>query len=143
MITSILYKCSKCKQDKLEYEFHKNKAHKNGLENWCKNCVQEQGAIKRKLNPKNHREHTWKAKGIKNPDGSQFKYSDYENMYELQEGKCGICGIYTDNVVLDADHNHKTGVIRGLLHQNCNNGLGCFKDSLELLEKAKQYLNKE
>lgn len=37
---------------------------------------------------------------------------------------------------------HKTGVFRGWLCNNCNFGLGQFKDSHELLQNAIAYLNK-
>jgi hypothetical protein len=41
---------------------------------------------------------------------------------------------------LRIDHNHSTGKYRGLLCDNCNIGLGHFKDSPELLRKAIRYL---
>jgi len=41
---------------------------------------------------------------------------------------------------LAVDHEHSTGTIRGLLCINCNKGLGNFKDNIELLEAAIQYL---
>jgi len=42
---------------------------------------------------------------------------------------------------LALDHNHETKKIRGLLCCNCNRGLGLFKDSPTLLQKASEYLN--
>lgn len=41
---------------------------------------------------------------------------------------------------LAVDHDHKTGLIRGLLCINCNKGIGNFKDNQQLLLKAIQYL---
>jgi hypothetical protein len=41
---------------------------------------------------------------------------------------------------LAVDHNHISGLVRGLLCRNCNNGLGQFKDNIETLEKAITYL---
>lgn len=64
---------------------------------------------------------------------------DYDAMLERQQGACAICGITSDKT-FHVDHCHTTGKIRGLLCSNCNTALGLFKDSIELLDKAKLYL---
>jgi len=40
------------------------------------------------------------------------------------------------------DHDHVTEKFRGWLCHNCNRGIGTFKDDIDLLESAKQYLEK-
>lgn len=40
------------------------------------------------------------------------------------------------------DHDHLTGKFRGWLCHNCNTGLGLFKDSIEDLKRAIEYLEK-
>jgi len=73
---------------------------------------------------------------------------EYEALLETQDHKCGICGaeetleINGKTVRLSVDHCHETGAIRGLLCSKCNQGLGCFKDSEDLLKKAIQYLKR-
>lgn len=70
---------------------------------------------------------------------------EYKKMYNDQKGVCKICGKNNNTKEgkakrLCVDHCHKTNTIRGLLCDNCNIGLGNFKDDVELLEKAINYL---
>jgi hypothetical protein len=67
----------------------------------------------------------------------------WDALFELQGRKCAICGSENSgatNVRFHTDHCHKTKVVRGILCQPCNTGLGKFKDSPELLMKAIAYL---
>lgn len=62
----------------------------------------------------------------------------YAAMLQFQDFKCKICGI--ENLNLHVDHDHKTGIIRGLLCRNCNVGLSYIeKDGF--IEKCKEYLD--
>lgn len=66
---------------------------------------------------------------------------EYKELLNINNEKCIIC----DNECpsgrnLALDHDHKTGILRGLLCINCNKGLGNFKDNVELLKKAIEYL---
>lgn len=58
--------------------------------------------------------------------------------------KCEICGGNPDGRwrKLVIDHCHTTGNYRGMLCNNCNHGLGKFKDQPELLRQAATYLEK-
>jgi hypothetical protein len=40
------------------------------------------------------------------------------------------------------DHNHTTGVVRGILCQQCNLALGQAKDSVEILQSLIEYLRR-
>lgn len=70
---------------------------------------------------------------------------DYNNILISQNYKCKICGKgYSESkVALAVDHDHITGKVRGLLCYNCNIGLGNYRDSIELLEKAIIYLKEQ
>lgn len=64
---------------------------------------------------------------------------DIDLMLVKQDGKCYLC----DEDIRQkpyVDHNHKTGKIRKLLCFHCNVGLGHFKDSIELMQKAIDYI---
>lgn len=60
-----------------------------------------------------------------------------------QDNKCDICKKKpNEKRSLDLDHNHRTNENRGLLCNNCNRGLGHFKDDVSNLENAIKYLKK-
>lgn len=58
------------------------------------------------------------------------------------EKACAICG-ENKTEILCVDHDHKTGVIRGVLCKKCNLGLGMFRDNPEYLATAIEYLRGE
>lgn len=73
--------------------------------------------------------------------------NEYNQMLTQQNNRCKICnkeetGKHQSGIVrrLAVDHCHTTGKIRGLLCTNCNQALGKFKDSEELLLNAINYL---
>jgi hypothetical protein len=63
---------------------------------------------------------------------------------EDNRGPCQICGRVPG--LADKgnayDHDHSTGEFRGWLCFDCNTGLGKFKDSPALLQKAVDYLGR-
>lgn len=63
----------------------------------------------------------------------------YKLMILMQRNACVICQeVFSKEP--HVDHDHKTGEIRGLLCPRCNKGLGHFRDSIEFLDRAKEYL---
>ncbi len=78
-------------------------------------------------------------------DSQRIAYGlDEDQLAQLhikQEGLCEICRKSQERR-LDADHNHKTGKLRGVLCRSCNIGIGYLQDSPELLSKAIAYLQK-
>ena|SRR5215204_801245 len=66
----------------------------------------------------------------------------YNEMLAAQQHRCAICGVSLSggrDTHLDHDHG-PSGKVRGILCSACNSGLGQFKDSPDVLERAKQYL---
>ena len=68
-----------------------------------------------------------------------INHSDYEEIKQFQEGRCGICNQESDKLVVD--HDHGSGAVRGLLCHSCNVMLGHAKDSTQTLSAAIDYLN--
>ena len=65
-------------------------------------------------------------------------FEDYQDMVSSQHGDCAICGLPTEE--LHVDHDHESGKVRGLLCKKCNMGIGLLGDSLNVLKKPIQYL---
>lgn len=65
----------------------------------------------------------------------------YRQMWRAQGGKCYLCKIpFRDESHACVDHDHKTGRVRQLLCEECNLGLGNFKDNPAVLRKAAKYV---
>jgi hypothetical protein len=77
---------------------------------------------------------------------------DYHELLKSQDYSCKICNgkdtSYRKRLSVDHDHNCCPGegscgkCIRGLLCHHCNSGLGNAKDSVEILQKMINYLQK-
>jgi hypothetical protein len=80
---------------------------------------------------------SWKFYGI------DMTVPEYERLLAEQGNICALCEkppIKGSRLV--PDHDHETGVIRGLIHSRCNLLLGNANDSSELLDFAARYLRK-
>ena len=62
----------------------------------------------------------------------------YEQLLADQDGACAICR--NKQKLLCVDHDHATGVVRGLLCRKCNAAIGLMGDDPSLLCKAANYL---
>ena len=102
-------------------------------------------------NPERYQENQrrWKESGGKSRSGrkSHLKRTfgltaeEYTKKLEWQGGVCLICQQPpTEGKLLDIDHDHKTGLTRGLLCRNCNHGLGKFREDPFLLAAPAGYL---
>jgi hypothetical protein len=69
----------------------------------------------------------------------------YPAIVEQQGGGCAICGDQDygrrSGYALSIDHDHDTGVVRGLLCARCNLAVGYLRNSPELCRRAGEYLD--
>lgn len=129
--------CARCEQEKpLKSFFARGDKKGTDVQHICKICVVEKNKIRRLENPDKFRDYD-----LKRYFGIGIK--EYNEMFNGQEGCCKICKKHqtSQRRALAVDHCHSTGLIRGLLCEGCNKGLGQFRDSPEFLESAIKYLN--
>lgn len=88
--------CSRCKTEKLEFQFHKNKNSKSGLTSDCKDCHNEAHRNNYKHNAK-RREYVYKY--------NKTRYEERKQIVKgyLSKHPCVDCG-NTDIRVLEFDH---------------------------------------
>ena len=149
--------CNKCKLDKDLSEFNKRKSSKDGLDGYCRDC-------KIKYFPSIKYRETWKEYYLKNAEKIKeyartyakenkekrkkrdlmkfygITIEDFHKLEKRQNNKCAICGQVNSDGKLYIDHCHNTGKVRGLLCLYCNTGIGYFRDNIEFLLKAMNYL---
>lgn len=72
-----------------------------------------------------------------------LEVGDYERMYQEQGGTCAICQRATGaRKRLAVDHDHDTGLVRGLLCGPCNQMVGYFRNSVDAFYRAAAYLER-
>lgn len=102
---------------------------------WCKDCYNAWNRERRrgkKRTPGSDRGRNLKAR-------YGMEQWVYDLMLSHQSNRCAICeGAMSRPVV---DHDHKTGVVRGLLCHRCNVALGYVEDR-DWLARAQAYLNR-
>jgi hypothetical protein len=67
----------------------------------------------------------------------------YDAMLTAQGGRCAICHTDTPGPRREyfyVDHDHWSGLVRGLLCHLCNVGLGSFRDEPFFLSRARDYV---
>lgn len=143
--------CKGCQTDSLLSEFRKRDDGRPRSR--CKKCEANSARMWRKSNPEEHKQRKrawatkypekvkraslrrgWKKMGL-NPDSVEL-------YLKTHNGQCEICGTKEDYQALSIDHCHTTNKFRGVLCSRCNSGLGFFKDKIDSLEKAINYLKK-
>lgn len=124
--------CSKCGEMKPRTKFYKDRSMANGYSSNCVDCRKAGRAGKTRR---------W--------DILEKKYGltkfQFEELLIDQNFQCAICdtkfeGNEKGYESICVDHDHETNEVRGLLCRYCNIGLGKFKDNVESLRQAANYL---
>lgn len=158
-ITSGEKKCTGCYETKPAMAFYQKGVQ---LRSRCKTCY----ALFNKNQAEKHREkraayNRSRGSGWSRCDRSKWNFTerekhnayllrtygitigDYETFLEAQGGVCAICrddcNRRTTNR-LCVDHDHQSGLVRGLLCFQCNVGIGKFQENVSHLKSAIEYL---
>lgn len=145
--------CPACKENKPVSEFNKKTKQRNGLCPYCRDCIKMKYHEKIRIDPDyfNRRQNERRKE---DPDyrisayqrNKERKYGisqeKFDKILKSQKGKCAICGIHQRDLKrkLAIDHNHDTGVVRGLLCHKCNFLLGYANEDLDVLQNSINYL---
>lgn len=122
--------CTRCEEPRELEDFHLDSTRPSGLQSICRYCKKEIDASRQEEKRNYHMQRKY---GI--------TFSQYSNLVEKQNSKCLICKELTEKLVVD--HCHETNKVRGLLCDSCNRGLADFKDNIEFLKNAIEYLKTE
>lgn len=123
---------------------------KAACKEWRRNNKEYDAARSKKWwdeHPEKRKEYAEKYKAIPGWEKNQqlksdhkITLSDFSYMRNLQNNRCAVCQeIFVGTPCVDHCHNSK--IIRALLCQACNKGLGNFKDNTAILMKAVNYLD--
>ncbi len=133
-------KCPKCKRilPATPVYFYRRKKAKFGLDSYCKECLRIYYTLR----------------NIKKR--YSISKNQFDQMVKKQKSSCAICGVKFANLFHPhnkesftyhasaprVDHNHKTGLIRGLLCDRCNLLIGEAHENTMVLVNAIKYLRK-
>lgn len=124
--------CSKCKVVKILIDFAIDRRLPSGRQGTCRLCQKLHNISCSRVAQRKYR--------LKHVYGLSLE--DYDNMYERQAARCQGCNNPIDKYgkSTHVDHNHKTGIVRGLLCHSCNSSLGYSKEDEHRLRGLIHYL---
>ena len=140
--------CTKCGEYKAwaEYSYKRATGRKPGYQPRCKTCsLEDTRKWRESQSPERLKDlYLRRTYGI--------SYAEYTQRLEEQDYCCAICSRELNtNFGMEAlspntavvDHCHTHGHVRGILCNECNRGLGYFKDNVNALAQAISYLTKD
>lgn len=109
-------KCNKCGKTKPLSEYHKLKISPDGYRYKCNSCRTDESRVR--------------------------KYGLDEDGLERVNNthNCEICDVHVEGKFKHVDHDHKTGLVRGVLCIDCNRGVELIDRGL--VDKAIAYIRK-
>jgi hypothetical protein len=135
MASNITKWCSGCKLDLSRESFNRSRNSRDGLQTACKQCRKKWD---REYRAKVGSEHFTMAHRRRKWGITQEQYSA---KLTKQKNACEICTEPFDETP-HVDHDHTTGILRGLLCSQCNLILGGTRDRPWVAQAMADYLKK-
>lgn len=128
--------CSACKLFKPPSAFSPRPQLRDGLRSECRDCHNREVVKYGKKNP--HKRKQWARACVLKRDFG-ITTADYKRMMAEQNGRCLICGIPSESLCVD--HDHETKKVRGLLCRNCNLAVGNLRENRDIALALVRYLD--
>jgi hypothetical protein len=163
-------RCNVCGELKALTEFYAAPGCTDGQRGDCRTCFQAKAVARAEADPDRRRaardrarqwlldyperkrtnNQAYAATGRKGPADRKSHLKrrfgltpeDYDRMLDEQGGGCAICGDAPGATALHVDHDHDTGVVRGLLCFRCNSALGNLRDDPDTIGAALAYVTR-
>jgi len=130
--------CRDCEGTKPISEFNADARNPDKKQTYCRDC--------QKLRAKNWYKNPKNKVAKRNKDlitKFNITLDEFNALIASQNNACAICKhAFSHAKNANMDHCHASGGLREVLCRQCNIGLGLFKDSVQTLETAIQYLIK-
>jgi hypothetical protein len=156
--------CGKCARTKCRRDFGPRRLSSDGLDTICRECIAKYKRDTWASMPQHKRTAILQSESQRKMAAGpardarlaqkravklRYKYGiepdDFQHMADAQRVACAICKTVpppTDRVQLVVDHDHDSDVVRGLLCWKCNAGLGMFKEDVDVLLRAVEYIRR-
>lgn len=138
-------RCSACRINKPLNEFYRAIGYKDDVNSRCKVCLKKyRHQNKEKIRLQHKRWYATKERKKRDFNLYGLNKQQYDNLLQKQNSCCGICGKHYTEFPrrLGVDHNHLTGIVRGLLCRTCNLAISLLDSdsSVTLFYAAIKYL---
>lgn len=133
-------RCPLCKQQLTKEAYPPSSWNKKG--SLCRTCSNVRSRVWRKNNPEKVRENNKRRRRLFPRYGIAIE--DFDRMLLRQRERClGCRKPFALRRDIHVDHDHETGLVRGLLCRGCNTGLGSLNEDVETLRRLMVYLRRD
>ena len=147
-----LLTCAECGALKPADAFHRESSRPTGRNRRCKECRNARNRALVARDPARRAEtmQRWQRRNPERYAAAKRAHAlrrygltlaEYDRLLATQDGLCAVCRLpESPGWELAVDHDHASGLVRGLLCRRCNVGLGLLRDDPAVVEAAARYL---